>query len=105
VGAAPEQRAPVPPARAAWRRLQEDPAHARTHHITCFRILHGCLCVRALRLHVRSDFAYKEGLCPVPDCRGGAGRLETLTHAFLDCPAAAPVIDFFFFPGTTLTTV
>ncbi len=53
--------------------------------------------MRALRLHVRADLAYKEGLCPVPDCRGGAGRLETLTHAFLDCPAAAPVIDWIFF--------
>jgi hypothetical protein len=94
VGPAPGYRAPVPPARAAWRRLHLDPAHARPHRITCFRIMHGCLCVRALRLHVRADLAYKEGLCPVPDCRGGAGRLETLTHAFLDCPAAAPVIDW-----------
>ena len=55
--------------------------------------MHGALAVNALRLQVLQRRPKGAGLCPCPECQQ-AGRLETLTHAFLDCPAAAPVLDW-----------
>lgn len=72
---------------AAWQRLNDRSIH-RPFRISAGRILHGCLGCRAFLAHVRGS-----GLpfCDLPCCQGH-GRVEDLSHAFLDCPAAAPVI-------------
>ena len=93
---------------AAWRRLLADQAVARQHRVTAWRVLHGALLVNALRVHVDPRLRAEEGLCSLPACRaaaaqhgpgagaqpGGAAPWETLTHAFMACPAAAPVLDW-----------
>lgn len=85
---------------AVWPRLC-DPTLHRPFRITCWRMLHGCLGCNAFLAHVRSK-ARAQGLAPSQDaalcqaacCLSGTRPLETLTHAFLDCPEAAPVVDW-----------
>lgn len=78
-----------------WQRLT-DPTLHRPFRLTCWRLLHGCLGCKAFLHHVRRH----QGLPPVADvmCEAPAcaalAPLETLSHAFLDCPAAAPAIDW-----------
>ena len=69
--------------------------------------------VGVLRVHVDSSARAEEALCTLPQCRAaaaaqgwGAGSQqqrrqqqqqlpwETLTHALMECPAAAPVVDW-----------
>ena len=86
---------------AVWKRL-DDPTLHRPFRITCWKVLHGCLGCKAFLHHVhrRADDrpnappAPQEVLaCDAPGCFA-AGTLETITHAFLDCPEVAPVIDW-----------
>lgn len=81
-----------------WRRLRADTAVAREHRATCWRVLHGALLVGALRLHTDASLPAAAGCCGLAECGGGGGvgaaQLETLTHALLECPAAAPVVDW-----------
>jgi hypothetical protein len=94
---------------AAWQRLLADKVVTRQHRVTAWRILHGALLVNALRVHVDPRQRAEAGLCSLPACReaaaqlgpqggqapgGGARPWETLTHAFMACPAAAPVVDW-----------
>lgn len=83
---------PEPPLRP-WLRLLQNKNVEREHRTTAWRILHGSLMCNAYRLHLRPDRPHSEGLCPHPQCQQ-AGALETLTHAFLDCPAVAPALDW-----------
>jgi hypothetical protein len=80
---------------AVWGHLL-DPAHLRSHRITAWRILHGRLLVGAFRFHVRSGWLSPAAACCGQACcvhdPAAAGSLETLTHAFLDCPAVAPAL-------------
>ena len=84
---------------AAWARLLANELVSRQHRVTAWRVLHGALLVNALRVHVRPAAPAVEGLCMLPECRavgvgGGYPPWETLSHAFLTCPAAAPVVDW-----------
>lgn len=72
-----------------WRRLDDATLH-RPYRITCWRILHTCLGCNAFLRHVRRSDATSP-YCASPAC-AGHDALETLTHAFLDCPAVRPVI-------------
>lgn len=74
-----------------WQRLA-DPTLHRPFRITCWRLLHGCLGCKAFLHHVRRP-PVADVLCEAPACAAHA-PLETLSHAFLDCPAAAPAIDW-----------
>jgi hypothetical protein len=49
--------------------------------------------VNAFRLSVVKNHPRSCGFCPAPECCQ-AERLETLTHAFLECPAALLVVDW-----------
>jgi exonuclease III len=82
-----------------WPRLC-DPTLHRPYRITCWRILHGCLGCNAFLTHVRSRSDQAQSLrsaaaaCQAPCCLAGTRPMETLTHAFLQCPEAAPVVDW-----------
>lgn len=92
----PPQAKRVPPDRAdckdVWSRLL-DPTIHRPHAITCWRILHGKLGVHAFMRHAHKHTPAASGLCRAPQC-SQAGSLETLSHAFLDCPESAPAVDW-----------
>lgn len=75
----------------AWRRLNGDTTMRRSDRNVAYRIMHGALGVNALRLRVLSHLPRGEGLCPCAECRA-AGHLETLSHVFLHCPSAGPVL-------------
>ena len=79
-----------------WLRLA-DPTLHRPFRITCWRVLHGCLGCKAFLHHVRRQQhaapAAVDVMCDAPECCAQPA-LETLSHAFLDCPAAAPAIDW-----------
>jgi hypothetical protein len=53
----------------------------------------GALLVNGLRCHLDTRLPSAAAYCTSPTC-GAACRVETLTHAFLDCPAAAPAADW-----------
>ena len=55
--------------------------------------MHGALGVNAFQLSVLKHRPRCWGFCPAPECRQ-AQRLETLTHAFLECPAAGMVVQW-----------
>lgn len=87
------------PARAPWAQIAHT-ANSRTHRITAWRILHGSLMVGACRHHVRlcaqRPVPLEEACCPRPCCSAGSPAepppLDTLTHAFLECPAVQPAL-------------
>jgi hypothetical protein len=66
--------------------------------ITVWRILHGQLGCNAFLHYVQRSVggvisAPCSNLCRSPAC-SAAGRVETLTHAFLDCPESAAAADW-----------
>ena len=81
---------------AVWRRLQHA-AVPREHRFLAWRVLHGTLPCAAWLGYVgwRSSTA-EEGVgeerafCHVPEC-AAAHAAESLSHVFLECPAAAAV--------------
>ena len=75
-----------------WKRLN-DPTLHRPHRVTCWRILHACLGCNAFLCYVRGgrDASATTPFCCSPSCIG-RGQMETLTHAFIDCPDVAPVV-------------
>ncbi len=83
--------APPPPAapRPAWAAVWRDLAHPllpRVPRVTAWRLMHAVLPCAAKRALYSSDPC--DPCCPMPAC---AGRLQTLSHALLDCPVAASV--------------
>lgn len=92
--------------RDVWQRLL-DPTLHRPFRLTCWRMLHGCLGCKAFLLHVRGRQAAQplsDGCCEAADCLHMA-PLETLTHAFLECPTASPAIDWLLATWQQLTGV
>ena len=81
-----------------WTRLC-DPTLPRPARVTCWSILHATLGCNAFTYHVRQGGQPHGHLpdsarwCTAPACFA-TGTHETLTHAFLDCPDAAPAIDW-----------
>ena len=74
-----------------WKRLC-DPTLHRPHRITCWRILHACLGCNAFLSYARGG-RHASSTSPYCSALACAGRnaVETLTHAFIDCPEVAPV--------------
>lgn len=77
-----------------WRRLC-DPTIHRPFKITCWRILHCTLGCNAFLVNGRphNGLDAQAAMCTAPAC-AAAGQVETLTHAFMDCPEVRPVIDW-----------
>lgn len=85
--ASQEERDEGRAARAAWARLRRA-GLPREQHGLAYRVLHGSLYVNAFLCHVRvlpAAAAY----CEHAGCQH-AQVLETLSHAFVHCPAVAP---------------
>ena len=84
--------APRPPdsaERRLWRELRQAEL-PREQYGTVYRILHGSLYVGALLCHIRV-LPKQQACCAHPACQG---ELETLSHAFLLCPAVAPAAEW-----------
>ncbi|KAJ9524038.1 hypothetical protein QJQ45_022468 [Haematococcus lacustris] len=74
------------PCAKVWKELL-DPTLRREHVIVAWRVLHACLMVGALWGHILKGTA-APGSSACRFCQ--PGHLETLTHAFLTCPAVVP---------------
>lgn len=75
--------------RGLWRALRQAEL-PREQYCTVYRILHGSLYVGALLCHIHV-LAKQQAGCAHPACQG---ELETLSHAFLLCPAVAPAAEW-----------
>lgn len=81
-----------------WQRLADKTLH-RQHAITCRSLLHGTLGCNAFLAHVRGSFQRTTQddppsiVCSSPACLL-LHTADTLSHAFLNCPDSAPVIDW-----------
>ena len=73
--------------RGVWARLRAADL-PREQYSTAYRILHGKLYVGGFLCHIGALEEPGLACCTHADC---GGVLETLTHAFLTCPAVAPV--------------
>ena len=86
----------MPPFQGVWKRLLDNTI-ARPFIITAWLILHGRLGCNAFLNYVQRRVPAItlpcSNLCRSPFC-STAGHLETLSHAFLDCPDSAPAIDW-----------
>jgi hypothetical protein len=63
--------------------------------ITCWRVMHGVLGCNAFICHKRTDLPKEDALCPHLCCRAvgvAGGAVETLSHAFMECPAVQPAV-------------
>ncbi|KAJ9521390.1 hypothetical protein QJQ45_001231 [Haematococcus lacustris] len=74
------------PCAKVWKELL-DPTLRREHVIVAWRVLHASLMVGALWGHILKGTA-APGSSACRFCQ--PGHLETLTHAFLTCPAVVP---------------
>jgi exonuclease III len=96
------QPAPVPDhgravnAVSVWARTRALPL-PHFHRTAAWRMLHGVLMVRALRLRLlrvtrpaTADSA--SGCCQACLAAGRGRHLETLTHTFITCPSVAPAL-------------
>ena len=81
----PAAAAPQEAPRTWWRRLK-DADLPREQHGTVYRIAQGGLYVGAFLCHIRV-LAPQQACCAHAACEA---QLETLTHAFVLCPAVAP---------------
>lgn len=79
--------------RAVWRRVWDRGA-TYAQHAVAWRILHGALMVGAYKLRVAPYLPVEAAYCTCCAAAGRPGRLETLTHAFMECPAVAPALDW-----------
>lgn len=75
--------------KAAWRRLKTADL-PREQYGVLYRLMHGSLYVGAFLCHI-GVLGPEAACCTHPGC---AGELETLSHAFLLCPAVAPAADW-----------
>jgi exonuclease III len=84
--------APGPPGsaeRALWQGLRGADL-PRDQYGTVYRLLHGSLYVGALLCHIHV-LPREQACCTHPACQGA---LETLSHAFLSCPAVTPAAEW-----------
>ncbi len=85
---------PTTACKAVWA-LLADPTLQRQHVATAWRILHGALMTGALRFRLGpAVLDPTEACCQHCAAAGRPGQLDSLTHAFLDCPAVAPALDW-----------
>lgn len=75
-----------------WSRLL-NPGLSRSHVATAWRILHGAILVRGLQVHLDPRLPPSAAYCTLPECQRRR-HIETISHAFMDCPAARPTMDW-----------
>lgn len=76
-------------ARALWQGLHSADL-PREQYGTLYRLLHGSLYVGAMLCHIHV-LPKQQACCTHPAC---SQELETLSHAFLSCPAVAPAAEW-----------
>ena len=86
--APPAERPPAPPYARAWRDLC-DPELDRRHRAVAWQILHGTLSVGVFAAYIGRHASLEQCQCPYPACMGAA---QTLSHVFLECAHARPVV-------------
>lgn len=79
---------------SAWKALT-DATMLRPHVAVAWRILHGALPVGGRRATQDSHAQLHTVCCSARCCQGGHA-LETLTHAFVECPSVSPVVAWLF---------
>jgi len=78
---------------AAWRALRH-PALWEAHRAVAWKALHGAVMVGAYRLRIDDRLPSATACCAACAVAGRPGELETLAHAFVDCPAVRPALDW-----------
>lgn len=78
---------------APWRRLQCR-ALSRAHAAVAWQVVHGALLVGGLRLRVDARLAAAQACCQSCAEALRPAALESLTHAFMDCPDVAAAMDW-----------
>jgi hypothetical protein len=71
-----------------------EPSLPKAHRATAYRIMHGALAVNACAMsHGRhkGDCDLSHACCAAAGCTHSR-RIETLSHAFLDCPSVRPAL-------------
>lgn len=80
-----------------WAQLWAAPLPV-TSRTVAWRVLHGALMVGALRLRVSQGGQHPmlaaDACCAACRAAGRGDHLETLSHAFLDCPDVAPALEW-----------
>ncbi len=71
--------------RRVWQQLRTADL-PREWYGLAYRVLHGCLYVGGFMCHI-GIYGHAAAQCSHPSCEL---QLETLTHAFVECPAVAP---------------
>jgi hypothetical protein len=79
-----------------------DTAMRRGHVAVAWRILHGALPVGGRRA-MHDQHAAPATVCCSASCCKASLPLETLTHAFVECPVVAPVVAWLFQVWQALT--
>ena len=83
------------PQQSQWRHLWELASAtyiSRQHRILWWRILHGCLMCGAYKAYIHRATP-QQANCPLPCCQDSA-QLQTISHMFLTCPAAAAAVSW-----------
>jgi exonuclease III len=103
VGPGPAPLAPAPAAAApaagerctaVWARLMGNSVHHEGHRMVAWKVLHGVLAVGGFKVYTNSSLPARSGCCAACLAAGRGPQLETLTHAFMDCPDVAPALDW-----------
>ncbi|MCA3357848.1 MAG: hypothetical protein ING02_07600, partial [Roseomonas sp.] len=81
---------PPLPSTAVWRSLRH-PALWEAHRTVAWRVLHGALPVGCYRLRTDGRLPAAAACCAAC-AAAGRQEAETLTHAFVACPAVAPAL-------------
>lgn len=79
---------------ALWARVTQWSAAHEGHRMVAWKVLHGALMVGALRSHLVDTLPCAGACCAACRAAGRGEVLETLTHAFMDCPAIAAALDW-----------
>ena len=83
------------PQQSIWRRTWQLASASyihRQHRVLWWRILHGCLMCGAYRAYIHRATP-QQAYCPLPCCQGSP-QLQTVSHLFLACPAAATAVSW-----------
>ena len=83
------------PQQSEWRRLWELASSRyfdRRHRVLWWRILHGSLMCGAYKAYIHR--ATPEQACCPFSCCSSLSQPQTISHLFLECPAAATVISW-----------
>ena len=78
-----------------WRQVWELASASyidRRHRVLWWRIMHGCLMCGAYKAYIHW-IGPQQANCPLPCCQSSP-QLQTITHLFTTCPAAAKAVSW-----------